>query len=387
MGEFEEEFLAIPAEVIRLTIRANQKCFVTRPTSPLWGGRDRRSRVGGVHEGPGALATPTPDPSPTRGRGIAAALQPLRRHRQYRGERRRRRDRLRQRQGGARAALRRALFLEDRPGRPARPRPADGIGREVRARPRTEAARPAHGPPRPSRRHLPRQARHAGRARGAHPAAGGGTGADRRRRSCASPPARPCFAKADLHDRGGGRVPRTAGPDGPQIRACCRASIRPSPPRSRSTTSRSGRPTSCRPTRCRSPWRWPTSSTCSSASGPIDEKPTGCKDPYALTPRGAGRDQDFGRERGAAGADAGISSRAVDIRSRLAIERIGSRGAEVLRISWISRLETHRCAIATREICSSWPISRQHLRRASRTDEFHSDDAIHPTSSPSSTTA
>ncbi len=30
MGEFEEEFLAIPDEVIRLTIRANQKCFVTR---------------------------------------------------------------------------------------------------------------------------------------------------------------------------------------------------------------------------------------------------------------------------------------------------------------------------------------------------------------------
>lgn len=30
MGEFEAEFLAIPPEVIRLTIRANQKCFVTR---------------------------------------------------------------------------------------------------------------------------------------------------------------------------------------------------------------------------------------------------------------------------------------------------------------------------------------------------------------------
>ncbi|THF55707.1 glycine--tRNA ligase subunit beta [Ollibium composti] len=31
MGEFEKDFLGIPAEVIRLTIRANQKCFVTRP--------------------------------------------------------------------------------------------------------------------------------------------------------------------------------------------------------------------------------------------------------------------------------------------------------------------------------------------------------------------
>ncbi|WP_297323411.1 glycine--tRNA ligase subunit beta, partial [uncultured Bartonella sp.] len=30
MGEFEESFLAIPAEIIQLTIRINQKCFVTR---------------------------------------------------------------------------------------------------------------------------------------------------------------------------------------------------------------------------------------------------------------------------------------------------------------------------------------------------------------------
>ena len=31
MGEFEQAFLEIPAEVIRLTIRANQKCFVAPP--------------------------------------------------------------------------------------------------------------------------------------------------------------------------------------------------------------------------------------------------------------------------------------------------------------------------------------------------------------------
>ena len=30
LGTFEEEFLAIPAEIIRLTIKTNQKCFVTR---------------------------------------------------------------------------------------------------------------------------------------------------------------------------------------------------------------------------------------------------------------------------------------------------------------------------------------------------------------------
>ena len=32
MGEFEQDFLEIPAEVIRLTIRANQKCFVCAPS-------------------------------------------------------------------------------------------------------------------------------------------------------------------------------------------------------------------------------------------------------------------------------------------------------------------------------------------------------------------
>lgn len=36
MGTFEEEFLAIPSEIIRLTIKTNQKCFVTRPV----GGED-----------------------------------------------------------------------------------------------------------------------------------------------------------------------------------------------------------------------------------------------------------------------------------------------------------------------------------------------------------
>ena len=102
MGEFEEDFLDIPAEVIRLTIRANQKCFVTR--------------------GPRALG----------GHRAAGAVQPLHPDRQYRGEGRRQGDRPRQRQGGAGAPLRCALFLEDRPGRPARPRPAGRLGREVR---------------------------------------------------------------------------------------------------------------------------------------------------------------------------------------------------------------------------------------------------------------
>ncbi|QDZ00469.1 glycine--tRNA ligase subunit beta [Nitratireductor mangrovi] len=41
LGAFEESFLDIPAEIIRLTIRANQKCFVTRPLSPSEGEIDQ----------------------------------------------------------------------------------------------------------------------------------------------------------------------------------------------------------------------------------------------------------------------------------------------------------------------------------------------------------
>ncbi|WP_353647019.1 glycine--tRNA ligase subunit beta [Mesorhizobium sp. WSM2240] len=49
MGEFEQDFLDIPAEVIRLTIRANQKCFVTtRPISPLVGEMSPKTTEGGA---------------------------------------------------------------------------------------------------------------------------------------------------------------------------------------------------------------------------------------------------------------------------------------------------------------------------------------------------
>ncbi|MDQ6436020.1 glycine--tRNA ligase subunit beta [Mesorhizobium sp. LHD-90] len=76
MGAFEEAFLDIPAEVIRLTIRANQKCFVCAPTSPLWGGRAEGAGGGepiaGVQRG-----HPTPDlrsDPPPQGEGRSGAL-------------------------------------------------------------------------------------------------------------------------------------------------------------------------------------------------------------------------------------------------------------------------------------------------------------------------
>ena len=113
MGSFEESFLNIPGEVIRATIRNNQKCFVVRDPE------DRQAR---------------------------AEIHP---HRQHRGDRRRQDDHRRQRARDPRAAVGREILLRDRPedeaGRPAA---------EVRAD------------------RVPREARHAGRAHRAHRAAG-----------------------------------------------------------------------------------------------------------------------------------------------------------------------------------------------------------------------
>jgi glycyl-tRNA synthetase beta chain len=80
MGEFDEDFLEIPPEVIRLTIRANQKCFVTRPSfSPLEGEMAAKRSEGGASEGTAnrsSTAETTPSAafggtSPSRGEGEA----------------------------------------------------------------------------------------------------------------------------------------------------------------------------------------------------------------------------------------------------------------------------------------------------------------------------
>jgi glycyl-tRNA synthetase beta chain len=73
MGAFDRAFLSIPEEVIRLTIRNNQKCFVTRRgdadgsaadlfPSPLVG----EGREGEPHST--EAVSPLPQPLPTRGR-------------------------------------------------------------------------------------------------------------------------------------------------------------------------------------------------------------------------------------------------------------------------------------------------------------------------------
>ena len=78
MGSFDPGFLDIPPEVIRATIRANQKCFVLRPSAfPLAGKVESQSdRDGGRADGTTGAASgtpPTPGPSP-QGGGEGAPL-------------------------------------------------------------------------------------------------------------------------------------------------------------------------------------------------------------------------------------------------------------------------------------------------------------------------
>src|SRR5829696_7156282 len=77
MGSFDESFLDIPPEVIRATIRANQKCFVLRaPPSPLVGEAEARSnREGGASANASNAAAPTPlsNSPPQGGRGQDSA--------------------------------------------------------------------------------------------------------------------------------------------------------------------------------------------------------------------------------------------------------------------------------------------------------------------------
>jgi glycyl-tRNA synthetase beta chain len=85
MGQFEEDYLQIPAEVIRLTIRANQKCFVTRRSLPLEGrvvreadrvGSDATGTISFNEKVAAVEATPPDQPSaghpPLKGEGSLA---------------------------------------------------------------------------------------------------------------------------------------------------------------------------------------------------------------------------------------------------------------------------------------------------------------------------
>jgi glycyl-tRNA synthetase beta chain len=65
MGSFDAEFLRLPPEVIRTTIRVNQKCFVVRtPHPPLQGEGRSRSERGGVTGRAAHAESPLPPPGP-----------------------------------------------------------------------------------------------------------------------------------------------------------------------------------------------------------------------------------------------------------------------------------------------------------------------------------
>ena len=234
MGEFEEAFLDIPAEVIRATIRANQKCFVLR-------GAD------------GKLANKF------------VLVSNVDR------ERRRQGDRGRQCARGARAPVGRAVFLEDRSGPPARLR---------HRRKSQQAARPAPREAEGARHRVPRKAGHAGRAGRTHQGAGAEiaplVGADPALAERAAE-----LAKADLTTEVVGEFPETQGLMGRRyaqlqgehedVCAAIEEHYKPLGPGDRTPTN-------------------PVSVAVALADKidtlvgfwAIEEKPTGSKDPYAL---------------------------------------------------------------------------------------------------------
>ncbi|MDF3813062.1 glycine--tRNA ligase subunit beta, partial [Rhodopseudomonas sp. BAL398] len=73
MGSFDPAFLSIPGEVIRATIRTNQKCFVVRQPSPLPAGE--RSPPPPPAGGGGAPAPPAPAPTPPPRRPPREAIE------------------------------------------------------------------------------------------------------------------------------------------------------------------------------------------------------------------------------------------------------------------------------------------------------------------------
>ncbi|MBV9078927.1 MAG: glycine--tRNA ligase subunit beta, partial [Methylobacteriaceae bacterium] len=77
MGRFDASFLAIPPEAIRATIRANQKCFVLRGSSPRAGEVAPKGPEGGrSRETADASSVPPPTPAPSPQGGGENALAP-----------------------------------------------------------------------------------------------------------------------------------------------------------------------------------------------------------------------------------------------------------------------------------------------------------------------
>ena len=209
MGAFDESFLSIPPEVIRATIRVNQKCFVLRRTRCDDGGSTNRFILVSNIEATDGGATVVAGNE----RVIAARLSDAKFF--YETD-------LKTRLEERLPKLDAIVFHEKLGTQGERVKRIAALAREL--------------------------------------APIVGADADLAERAAT-------LCQGRSRHRNGRRVPRTAGADGPLLRARAGRRRRASPPRSRSITSRRGRPTASRPTRCRSPWRSPTSSTRSSASG------------------------------------------------------------------------------------------------------------------------
>src|SRR5229473_4441900 len=82
MGSFDQEFLSIPGEVIRATIRNNQKCFVVRQAAPLPAGERSTARVSAT-AGEGAKTSHAIEPPHP---ALRADLSPKGRGEEGRGE-------------------------------------------------------------------------------------------------------------------------------------------------------------------------------------------------------------------------------------------------------------------------------------------------------------
>ena len=272
MGEFDSAFLDIPPEVIRATIRANQKCFVLRDVTggscPSWPGLTRPSRLrrDGKWNDVDGRDKPGHDAGGRRRGRLANKFILV--------------SNLVASDGGAAIAA--------------------GNGRVVRARLsdarhfwRTDlaplhdyadkadkAARPAAGETEGAEHRLPREARHAGRAHRAHRRAGARAGADRRRRRELAERAAQ-LAKADLVTEMVGEFPELQGLMG-RYYALAQGEEPSVADAIEDTTSRKG-PNDRIPTS-------PVSIAVALADKldtlvgfwAIDEKPTGSKDPYAL---------------------------------------------------------------------------------------------------------
>ena len=274
MGTFDEKFLEIPEEVVRLTIRQNQKCFVVRGAGAL----DPSRRPAGAPQGEGVGGGDTSATSAAGGTPLHSPHPEVRAERASKDE------------GSSSGRLANRFLLV------SNIEASDGGKEIVAGNERVIAARLSDARffweqdlKVPLEEHakklraitfhekLGSQAERVERiARLARELA---PDCRRRSRRCGA-----CGAVGEgrSHDRDGRRISRAAGRDGALLRAGCRARKPSVADAIRDHYKPQGPNDSCRANRCRWRWRWPTSSTRWWASGRSTRSRPGAKDPYAL---------------------------------------------------------------------------------------------------------